>query len=239
MKIVTTAFVLGLMSTTAIAGEVSPKTVENVDSITLVCSDDVEMGTVLLSDPPQLNCGDMETVNNVVGLGITVGPNTRINAITSAINRYGRTHFPSNDMVDKPKSDVVDKPKSEMVDEAGPRCVNRPCETQDSPFGKVIPNKPKSKYNQYYSRRELLRRELLRRERALDHFVNRFPEVQEDWDKQEWRDITNKRNSRREDEANEIIREENGRQREDEANEIIREENGRQSYLFDPILRFK
>jgi len=71
MKIVTTAFVLGLMSTAAIAGEVSPKTVENVDSITILCSNDVKPGSIKLTNPPRINCGDMSKAQFAIGTGFT------------------------------------------------------------------------------------------------------------------------------------------------------------------------
>ena len=71
MKIVTTAFVLGLMSTAAIAGEVSPKTVENADSITILCSNDVKPGSIKLTNPPKINCGDMSKAQFAIGTGFT------------------------------------------------------------------------------------------------------------------------------------------------------------------------
>jgi hypothetical protein len=71
MKIVTTAFVLGLMSTAAIAGEVSPKTVENADSITILCSNDVKPGSIKLTNPPRINCGDMSKAQFAIGTGFT------------------------------------------------------------------------------------------------------------------------------------------------------------------------
>jgi hypothetical protein len=75
MKIVTTAFVLGLMSTAAIAGEVSPKTVENADSITILCSNDVKTGSIELSNPPKINCSDMSKAQIAIGTGFTFKSN--------------------------------------------------------------------------------------------------------------------------------------------------------------------
>ena len=47
-------------------------------TITLTCSNDVEPGTLVLTNPPKVNCDDLETVKNVIGMGITVGPNADV-----------------------------------------------------------------------------------------------------------------------------------------------------------------
>ena len=47
-------------------------------TITLTCSNDVEPGTLVLTNPPKVNCDDFETVKNVIGMGITVGPNSDV-----------------------------------------------------------------------------------------------------------------------------------------------------------------
>ena len=47
-------------------------------TITLTCSNDVEPGTLVLTNPPKVNCDDLETVKNVIGMGITVGPNSDV-----------------------------------------------------------------------------------------------------------------------------------------------------------------
>ena len=47
-------------------------------TITLTCSNDVEPGTLVLTNPPKANCDDFETVKNVIGMGITVGPNADV-----------------------------------------------------------------------------------------------------------------------------------------------------------------
>ena len=47
-------------------------------TITLTCSNDVEAGTLVLTNPPKVNCDDFETVKNVIGMGITVGPNSDV-----------------------------------------------------------------------------------------------------------------------------------------------------------------
>jgi len=66
--------------------EVSP----TPKSITLVCDDNIQQGTVVLSDPPKFSCKDYELAKSVIGLGITVGPDTRVLQISRAIKRANR-----------------------------------------------------------------------------------------------------------------------------------------------------
>ena len=54
-------------------------------TITLVCSDDVEQGSVVLTNPPKFSCKDYETIQGVVGLGITIGPDSKALEISQAI----------------------------------------------------------------------------------------------------------------------------------------------------------
>ena len=90
MKTILTTTVLAvIMISPAFAGE-RTVTVPTPKSITLVCSDDVAKGTVVLTNPPKFSCEDYETITSVVGLGITVGPDTKVQEISSAINRANR-----------------------------------------------------------------------------------------------------------------------------------------------------
>ena len=66
--------------------EVSP----TPKSITLVCDDNIQQGTVVLSNPPKFSCKDYELAKSVIGLGITVGPDTRVLQISRAIKRANR-----------------------------------------------------------------------------------------------------------------------------------------------------
>ena len=59
-------------------------------SITLVCDKNIQQGTVVLSDPPKFSCKDYEQIKSVIGLGITVGPDTRVLEISRAIKRANR-----------------------------------------------------------------------------------------------------------------------------------------------------
>ena len=78
-----------LMSTTAMGGE-RKVTVPTPKSITLICSDDVRQGTVVLSNPPKFSCKDYDLVTKIVGTGITVGPDANVNRITAALRRANK-----------------------------------------------------------------------------------------------------------------------------------------------------
>ena len=68
-KFLIAVFAATLLSSTVLADE---------RTITLTCSNDVEPGTLVLTNPPKVNCDDFETVKNVIGMGITVGPNSDV-----------------------------------------------------------------------------------------------------------------------------------------------------------------
>ena len=105
--------IVALISPAVFAGE-REVTVPTPKSITLVCSDSVEPGSVVLTDPPKFSCKDYETIKGVIGLGITIGPDTRINQISSAIkraNRRSRTRVASNvPVVRAPKGPMKVRP---------------------------------------------------------------------------------------------------------------------------------
>ena len=69
-----TAMAVALFSATASAEEVIIR-----------CSDNVQRGTLVLTNPPTMNCDDFNLVKGYVGSGISVGPNSRITEIVSAI----------------------------------------------------------------------------------------------------------------------------------------------------------
>ena len=71
-----TAFAAVLLSTAASA-----------NTVTVQCSDDVERGTLKLTNPPTMNCEDFELVSKYVGSGVTVGPNSKVNDLVSEIEK--------------------------------------------------------------------------------------------------------------------------------------------------------
>jgi hypothetical protein len=88
-KLMMVAVATILMSTTAMGGE-RKVTVPTPKSITLICSDDVRQGTVVLSNPPKFSCKDYDLVTKIVGTGITVGPDANVNRITAALRRANK-----------------------------------------------------------------------------------------------------------------------------------------------------
>ena len=82
--LLTTAFAVTLISP-AFAGD-KTVTVPMPKSITIVCSDSVKPGTVVLSNPPKFSCQDYNLVKTMVGTGITIGPDSNINRILSLIH---------------------------------------------------------------------------------------------------------------------------------------------------------
>ena len=73
---VMTAFAAVLLSTAASA-----------NTVTVQCSNDVERGTLKLTNPPTMNCEDFELVSKYVGSGVTVGPNSKVNDLVSEIEK--------------------------------------------------------------------------------------------------------------------------------------------------------
>ena len=57
----------------------------NANTISVKCGDYVQRGTVKLANPPVMNCADLELVQKYLGSGITVGPDSKVNELVSAI----------------------------------------------------------------------------------------------------------------------------------------------------------
>ena len=93
---VMTAFAAVLFSTAASA-----------NSVTIQCSDDVERGTLKLTNPPTMNCDDFNLVNKYVGSGVTVGPDSKVNELVSAIESIqpASTAKPVEEVTSEPLSD--------------------------------------------------------------------------------------------------------------------------------------
>jgi len=89
--LMTTTLVVSLLTPAAlaVAGE-RTITVPTPKSITLVCSDSVRPGTVVLTNPPKFSCKDYELVQSAVGMGITIGPDTKVEEIKAAFKREQR-----------------------------------------------------------------------------------------------------------------------------------------------------
>ena len=80
-KFLTAVFAATLLSSTALADE---------KTITLVCSEDVLPGTVVLSNPPKVNCKDFGLAKTLIGTGVTIGPSVNVDRIARAVRRATR-----------------------------------------------------------------------------------------------------------------------------------------------------
>ena len=78
-----------LLSTTALAKD-KKVVIELPKTITVTCSDRVQPGTVVLSNPPKFSCADYDVVKRVIGTGITIGPDARVSSILRAVRRVER-----------------------------------------------------------------------------------------------------------------------------------------------------
>jgi len=85
-KFLTAVFAATLLSSTALA-EVTIVAKPGEKTITLVCSDDVLPGTVVLSNPPKVNCKDFGLAKTLIGTGVTIGPDVNVDRITRAVRR--------------------------------------------------------------------------------------------------------------------------------------------------------
>ena len=85
-KFLTAACAAILFSTTAFAKD-KKVVIELPKTITVTCSDRVQPGTVVLSNPPKFSCADYDVVKRVIGTGITVGPDMRVSRILRAVRR--------------------------------------------------------------------------------------------------------------------------------------------------------
>ena len=88
-KFLTAACAAILFSTTALAKD-KKVVIELPKTITVTCSDRVQPGTVVLSNPPKFSCADYDVVKRVIGTGITIGPDMRVSRILRAVRRVER-----------------------------------------------------------------------------------------------------------------------------------------------------
>jgi len=57
----------------------------SADSVSIECRNDVQRGTLKLTNPPIMNCDDFNLVKKYIGSGVTVGPDSKVNELVSAI----------------------------------------------------------------------------------------------------------------------------------------------------------
>ena len=88
-KFLAAVFAATLLSSTALA-EVTIVAKPGEKTITLVCSKDVLPGTVVLSNPPKVNCKDFGLAKTLIGTGVTIGPDVNVDRIARAVRRATR-----------------------------------------------------------------------------------------------------------------------------------------------------
>ena len=62
-------------------------TAASANSVTIECRDNIERGTLKLTNPPVMNCADFELVQKYIGSDISVGPDSKIDELVSAIQK--------------------------------------------------------------------------------------------------------------------------------------------------------
>ena len=80
--LVTTALAVFMISP-ALAGE-------KTKSITIVCSDDVEKGVIVLSDPPKMSCEDYDSAIGFVGSGFSIGPDATVEKLKKFLINFNK-----------------------------------------------------------------------------------------------------------------------------------------------------
>jgi len=94
-KFLTAVFAASLLTSSAMAGvkvveAEAPDKAEVPKSITVVCSNDVKQGTLVLGDPVKINCNDFNLAKSLLLTGITIGPDSNVNRIMADISRAVR-----------------------------------------------------------------------------------------------------------------------------------------------------
>lgn len=62
-------------------------TTANANTISIQCNEEVQRGTLKLTNPPTMNCEDFELVQKYIGSDISVGPDSKIDELVSAIQK--------------------------------------------------------------------------------------------------------------------------------------------------------
>lgn len=60
-------------------------TAASANTVSIQCSKDVQRGTLKLTNPPVMNCDDFELVQKYIGSDVTVGPDSKVDDIISAL----------------------------------------------------------------------------------------------------------------------------------------------------------
>ena len=173
-KFLTAACAAILFSTTALAGEKQVE-IELPKTITVTCSDRVQPGTVVLSNPPKFSCADYDVVTRVIGTGITVGPDMRVSRILRAVRRVEKPRRPftmAEIRQNERNTQLVNRSKREIERDSGWKDVRMPELTSQQPSNgnwkdmRPTDNRPPSYWQDGYRKGAW---------QPLDDFDKRFP----------------------------------------------------------------
>ena len=78
-------FVMIALATTLMSSVASAETTIAQKTIEITCSPNVQKGTVVLAKPIRINCDDFRLAKSVMGTGITVGPDSKVDFIISKV----------------------------------------------------------------------------------------------------------------------------------------------------------
>ena len=127
-KFLTAACAAILFSTTALAKD-KKVVIELPKTITVTCSDRVQPGTVVLSNPPKFSCADYDVVTRVIGTGITIGPDARVSSIIRAVRRVEKPRRPltmAEIRQNERNTQLVNRSKREIEHDSGWKDVRMP-----------------------------------------------------------------------------------------------------------------
>ena len=174
-KTLVVAFATTLLSTVALAGE-RQVTVDLPKTITVTCSDRVQPGTVVLSNPPKFSCADYDVVKRVIGTGITIGPDARVSRIIRAVRRVEKPRRPltmAEIRQNERNTQLVNRSKREIERDNGWKDVRMPELTSQQPSNgnwkdiiSPADNRPPSYWQDGYRKGAW---------QPLDDFDKRFP----------------------------------------------------------------
>ena len=79
-----------LLVCSAIAVVLSSQAFAKEKSITIVCSDEVEKGVIVLSDPPKMSCEDYDSAIGFVGSGFSIGPDATVEKLKKFLIEFNK-----------------------------------------------------------------------------------------------------------------------------------------------------
>jgi len=79
-----------LLLCSALAVVLSSQAFAEEKSITIVCSDEVEKGVIVLSNPPKMSCEDYDSAIGFVGSGFSIGPDSTVEKLKKFLIEFNK-----------------------------------------------------------------------------------------------------------------------------------------------------